>query len=53
MPAILPEFQPLRCAGSRTPARLRVWTYAAMAPLFEHYGAQLWLPEAGGRVDAA
>ena len=22
-----------------------------MAPLFEHYGIQLWLPEAGGRVD--
>jgi site-specific DNA recombinase len=25
--------------------------YAAMAPLFEHYGVQLWLPETGGRVD--
>ena len=25
--------------------------YASMAPLFEHYGVQLWLPEAGGRVD--
>src|ERR1700736_3339613 len=25
--------------------------YAAMAPLFEHYGAQLWMPETGGRVD--
>jgi site-specific DNA recombinase len=25
--------------------------YALMAPLFEHYGIQLWLPEAGGRVD--
>ena len=23
--------------------------YAAMAPLFEHYGIQLWMPEAGGR----
>ena len=22
-----------------------------MAPLFEHYGAQLWMPETGGRVD--
>jgi hypothetical protein len=22
-----------------------------MAPLFEHYGVQLWMPEAGGRVD--
>jgi site-specific DNA recombinase len=22
--------------------------YAAMAPLFEHYGSQLWTPEAGG-----
>jgi site-specific DNA recombinase len=22
--------------------------YAAMAPLFEHYGVQLWMPEAGG-----
>jgi site-specific DNA recombinase len=25
--------------------------YAVMAPLFEHYGVQLWLPEAGGAVD--
>ena len=25
--------------------------YAAMAPLFEHYGVQLWMPEAGGRVE--
>jgi len=25
--------------------------YALMAPLFEHYGVQLWLPEAGGPVD--
>ena len=25
--------------------------YSAMAPLFEHYGVQLWMPEAGGRVD--
>ena len=25
--------------------------YAAMAPLFEHYGAQLWMPETGGQVD--
>ena len=25
--------------------------YALMVPLFEHYGVQLWLPEAGGRVD--
>src|SRR5947209_5277957 len=25
--------------------------YAAMAPLFEHYGVQRWMPEAGGRVD--
>ena len=24
-----------------------------MAPLFEHYAIQLWLPEAGGRVDFA
>lgn len=24
-----------------------------MAPLFEHYGIQLWMPEAGGRVDYA
>jgi hypothetical protein len=22
--------------------------YALMAPLFEHYGVQLWMPEAGG-----
>jgi site-specific DNA recombinase len=27
--------------------------YAAMAPLFGHYGVQLWMPEAGGRVDFA
>ena len=27
--------------------------YAAMAPLFEHYGVGLWMPEAGGRVDFA
>ena len=27
--------------------------YAAMAPLFEHYGVQLWMPEAAGRVDYA
>ena len=27
--------------------------YAAMAPLFEHYGVQLWMPKAGGRVDYA
>ena len=27
--------------------------YAAMAPLFEHYRVQLWMPEAGGRVDFA
>ena len=25
--------------------------YAAMAPLFEHYGVQLWMPETAGRVD--
>jgi site-specific DNA recombinase len=25
--------------------------YALMAPLFEHYGVQLWLPEASGPVD--
>jgi DNA invertase Pin-like site-specific DNA recombinase len=24
--------------------------YTAMAPLFEHYGIQLWAPEAGGRI---
>ncbi len=27
--------------------------YAMMAPLFRHYGVQLWMPEAGGRVDFA
>jgi len=27
--------------------------YAAMAPLFEHYGVRLWMPEAGGQVDYA
>ena len=27
--------------------------YALMVPLFEHYGVQLWLPEAGGRVNFA
>ncbi len=25
--------------------------YASMAPLFEHYGVQLWAPEVGGRID--
>jgi hypothetical protein len=25
--------------------------YALMAPLFEHYGVQLWMPEASGMVD--
>ena len=25
--------------------------YALMAPLFEHYGIALWMPEVGGRVD--
>jgi recombinase-like zinc beta ribbon protein len=25
--------------------------YALMTPLFEHYGVQLWMPEAGGRVN--
>ena len=25
--------------------------YASMAPLFEHYGISLWMPEVGGRVD--
>jgi site-specific DNA recombinase len=27
--------------------------HAAMAPLFEHYGVQLWMPETGGLVDYA
>ena len=25
--------------------------YTSMAPLFEHYGVSLWMPEVGGRVD--
>ena len=25
--------------------------YASMAPLFEHYGVSLWMPDVGGRVD--
>jgi hypothetical protein len=25
--------------------------YASMAPLFEHYGVTLWMPEVGGRAD--
>ena len=25
--------------------------YAVMAPLFDHYGVGLWMPEVGGRVD--
>jgi site-specific DNA recombinase len=25
--------------------------YASMAPLFEHYGVWLWMPEVGGRAD--
>jgi hypothetical protein len=27
--------------------------YAAITPLFEHYGVQLWTPETGGQVDYA
>jgi site-specific DNA recombinase len=27
--------------------------YGLMAPLFEHYGIQLWMPETGGQVDYA
>ena len=27
--------------------------YSSMAPLFEHYGIQLWTPEVGGRIDFA
>ena len=27
--------------------------YTLMSPLFEHYGVQLWMPEAGGRVNFA
>jgi site-specific DNA recombinase len=27
--------------------------YAWMVPLFEHYGVQLWMPEAGGRMNFA
>jgi DNA invertase Pin-like site-specific DNA recombinase len=36
---------------SRTAARARRPQDAMMAPLFEHYGVQLWMPEADGRVD--
>lgn len=25
--------------------------YAEVAPIFEHYGVELWVPEAGGRID--
>ena len=35
-------------SGRSTAASTRM-----MAPLFEHYGVQLWMPEAGGRVDFA
>jgi site-specific DNA recombinase len=27
--------------------------FSLMAPLFDHYGVQLWMPEAGGAVDLA
>jgi hypothetical protein len=27
--------------------------YAVVAPLVQHYGVQLWTPEAGGKVDFA
>jgi site-specific DNA recombinase len=27
--------------------------FSLMAPLFEHYGVQLWMPEVGGRIDFA
>jgi hypothetical protein len=40
----------LPCETTRTQAPVRRAQYASMAPLFEH-GVQLWMPEAGGRVD--
>jgi site-specific DNA recombinase len=45
-------------AGTRswpgsTSGRSTAAQYAAMAPLFEHYGVRLWMPEADGRVDFA
>ena len=39
---VIGEYERAFCGGQ----------YAAMAPLFEHYGVQLWTPEVGGRVDS-
>jgi site-specific DNA recombinase len=38
---VIGEYERAFCGGQ----------YASMAPLFEHYGVQLWMPEIGGRVD--
>ena len=38
---VIGEYERAFCGGQ----------YASMAPLFEHYGVQLWMPEVGGRVD--
>ncbi|MGH3260202.1 MAG: recombinase family protein [Streptosporangiaceae bacterium] len=38
---VIGEYERAFCGGQ----------YTAMAPLFEHYGVQLWTPEVGGRID--
>ena len=38
---VIGEYERAFCGGQ----------YASMAPLFEHYGVQLWTPEVGGRID--
>ena len=38
---VIGEYERAFCGGQ----------YTQMAPLFEHYGIQLWTPEVGGRVD--
>ena len=38
---VIGEYERAFCGGQ----------YASMAPLFEHYGIQLWTPEVGGRID--
>src|SRR5260370_35806758 len=41
----------MRWWSGSTSGRSTGGQYASMAPLFEHYGIQLWTPEVGGRID--
>jgi site-specific DNA recombinase len=38
---VIGEYERAFCGGQ----------YASVAPLFEHYGIELWTPEVGGRID--